>query len=93
MPSILIRIITWMMTSIAGQILFSLGLGVISFSAINSLLQWITERIITGFYAAPPNILIFVRLLSIDYYVSVLISALIIKAAIMSAQVALAKRT
>lgn len=92
MPAILIRIFTWMMTSFAGQVLFSLGLGVISFNTINSLIYWITERITSAFYAAPPSVLIFVRLLSLDYYVSVLISALIIKATMMSAQVALSRR-
>lgn len=92
MPAILIRILTWMMTSIAGQVLFSLGLGVVSFTTINSLLQWITERVTTGFYASPPSVIIFIKLFSIDYYVSVMISALIIKATIMSAQVALSKR-
>ena len=45
MPAILIRIFTWLMTSIAGQVLFSLGLGVLSFTTLNTLLNWITTHI------------------------------------------------
>lgn len=92
MPAILIRILTWLMTSIAGQVMFSLGVGMVSFTALNSILSWIQERIIVYFEGATPNILIFVSLLEIDYYISVLLSAVIIKATIMSAQVALAKK-
>lgn len=92
MPAILIRIFTWLMTSIAGQVMFSLGVGMVSFTALNSILLWIQERIIVYFNGATPNILIAVSLLEIDYYVSVLLSAVIIKATIMSAQVALAKK-
>jgi len=92
MPAILIRILTWLMTSFAGQVMFSLGVGMISFASLNSVLSWIQERIIVYFNGATPNILIFVRLLEIDYYVSVLLSAVIIKATIMSAQVALTKK-
>lgn len=92
MPAILIRIFGWLMTSIAGQMLFSLGLGLVSFSAISSLLGSITEHMTTYFMGTSQNILIFVNLLELDYYFSVLLSAIIIKATIMSAQVALAKK-
>ncbi|AZM39771.1 DUF2523 domain-containing protein [Acinetobacter baumannii] len=92
MPSILIRIFTWMMTSFAGQFLFSMGLGVLSFGTLKTLLDYIVERIKSGFGAASHDVLIFVDLLALDYYISVLISALIIKVTIMSAQVALTKR-
>lgn len=92
MPAILIRLFTWLMSSIAGQMLFSLGLGIVSYSAINVLLSWITERMTTYFVGTSQNILIFINLLEIDYYFSVLLSAIIIKATIMSAQVALAKK-
>lgn len=92
MPSILIRILTWLMSSLAGQVLFSLGMGVISFGALNTLLGWITDRMTTYFTGTSHNILIFINLLEIDYYFSVLISAIMIKATIMSAQVALTKK-
>ena len=93
MPAVLIRIATWLMTSIAGQVLFSLGLGVLSFTSLMTLLNWITYHIELYFTQSSKNILIFVDILGIDYYMSVLISAIIIKTTIMSAQVALAKRT
>lgn len=92
MPAILIRILTWLMTSMAGQVLFSLGLGVVSFTTLNSLLGWITSHIEVYFLGTSKNILIFVHLLEIDYYVSALLSAITIKATIMAAQVALAKK-
>lgn len=92
MPAILIRILTWLMTSLAGQVMFSLGVGMISFSSLNVILSWLQERIVVYFNGATPNILIFVRLLEIDYYISVLLSAVIIKATIMSAQVALSRK-
>jgi hypothetical protein len=92
MPAILIRIFTWMMTSIAGQVLFSLGLGVLSFGTLKALLDWIVDRMKSGFGSATHNMLIAIDLLAFDYYISVIISALIIKVAIKSAQVALAKR-
>ena len=92
MPAILIRILTWLMTSLAGQVMFSLGVGMISFTSLNGILGWLQERIVVYFNGATPNILIFVRLLEIDYYISVLLSAVIIKATIMSAQVALSRK-
>lgn len=92
MPAILIRILTWLMTSIAGQVMFSMGVGMVSFTALSGILSWIQERIIVYFEGATPSILIFVNLLEIDYYMSVLLSAVIIKATIMSAQVALARK-
>lgn len=92
MPSILIRIFTWMMTSFAGQFLFSMGLGVLSFGTLKTLLDYIVDRIKSGFGSASHDVLIFIDLLALDYYISVLISALIIKVTIMSAQVALTKR-
>lgn len=92
MPAILIRILTWLMTSIAGQVMFSMGVGMVSFTALSGILSWIQERIIVYFQGATPSILIFVNLLEIDYYMSVLLSAVIIKATIMSAQVALARK-
>ena len=81
MPSILIRIALWMMTTFAGQLMFSMGLGFLSFGTLKTLLDYLIERIKIGF-----------DLLAIDYYISVIISALIIKVTIMSAQVALTKR-
>ena len=92
MPAILIRIFTWMMTSIAGQVLFSLGLGVISFTSLNTLLGFIVEKIKQGFGSASHEVLVFVYLLSLDHYISILISAFLIKVSITSAQVALSKR-
>lgn len=92
MPAILIRIFTWMMTSFAGQVLFSLGLGVLSFTPLKTLIDWIIDRIKSGFGSASHNMLIAVDLLALDYYISIIISALIIKVAIMSAQVALTRR-
>lgn len=92
MPAILIRILTWLMTSIAGQVMFSLGVGMISFTGLSGILSWLKERIVSYFNGATPNILIFVNLLEIDYYISVLLSAVIIKATIMSAQVALKRK-
>ena len=93
MPAILIRILTWLMTSIAGQVMFSLGLGMLSFASMNTLLSWILERLTVYFTGTSESMLIFIRLFEIDYGVSCLISAFIIKATIMSAQVSLAKRT
>lgn len=92
MPAILIRILTWLMTSLAGQVMFSLGVGMISFTGLSSILSWIQEHIIVYFEGTTPNILIFINLLEIDYYMSVLLSAIMIKATIMSAQVALARK-
>jgi hypothetical protein len=92
MPSILIRIALWMMTTFAGQLMFSMGLGFLSFGTLKTLLDYLIERIKIGFEYSSHDILIFIDLLAIDYYISVIISALIIKVTIMSAQVALTKR-
>ena len=93
MPAILIRIFTWMMTSMAGQVLYSLGLGMLSFTSISALISWLQERITVYFMGTTPTMLIWIRLLELDYALSVLLSAFIIRATIMSAQVALARRT
>ena len=93
MPAILIRILTWLMTSIAGQVMFSLGLGMLSFASISSLLGWIVERMTVYFTGTSQSMLIFFRLFELDYGLSCLISAFMIRATIMAAQVSLAKRT
>ncbi|MDH2648681.1 DUF2523 family protein [Acinetobacter baumannii] len=92
MPAILIRILTWMMTSIAGQVMYSMGVGLVSFTAISSVLSWIQERLITYFLGTSKTILIWINLLDLDYGLSVCLSAFIIRATIMSAQVALSRR-
>lgn len=92
MPSILIRIALWMMTSFAGQLLFSLGMGVASFTAISSITGFLVERLTTYFTGTSQTMLIWINLFELDYAVSVLISAFIIRTTIMSAQVALMKK-
>ncbi|MHC6186231.1 DUF2523 family protein [Acinetobacter pittii] len=92
MPSILIRIALWMMTSFAGQLLYSLGLGMASFTAISSITSWIVEHIKVYFTGTSGWMLIWIELFHIDYGVSVLISAFIIRTTIMSAQVALTRK-
>ncbi|HEN9553114.1 TPA: DUF2523 domain-containing protein [Acinetobacter baumannii] len=92
MPSIIIRIALWMMTSFAGQVLFSLGLGMASFTAISSITSWIVEHIKVYFTGTAGWMLIWIDLFDIDYGVSVLISAFIIRTTIMSAQVAFTKK-
>lgn len=93
MPSILIRVLTWLMTSLAGQVMFSLGVGMLSFTAIDSVMGSITEKVRVYFVGTSETALIWINLFEIDYGVSVLLSAFIIKSMIMSAQVALTKRT
>lgn len=92
MPAILIRIALWMMTTFAGQVLFSLGLGIASFSAIHPIMGFFQERIATYFQGSGLTMLIWMRLLDIPYGVSVLLSAFIIRTTIMSATVALQKK-
>lgn len=92
MPAILIRILTWLMTSMAGQVMFSLGVGMVSFTAINGIMQFIQERVISYFNGTSPTMLIWIKLFEIDYCVSVLLSAFIIRSTIMAAQVALARK-
>lgn len=93
MPAILIRIMTWLMTSIAGQVMFSLGVGMLSFASISSLIFWLQERITNYFVGTSQTMIIWIRIFELDYCVSVCLSAFIIRATIMSAQVALAKRS
>lgn len=93
MPAILIRILTWLMTSMAGQVMFSLGVGMLSFTAIDSLIGSITDRLTVYFTGTSQTVLIWINLFEIDYGASVLLSAFIIKAMIMSAQVALTRRS
>lgn len=92
MPAILIRIALWMMTSFAGQLLYSLGMGVASFTAISSITEWLVERLTTYFTGTSQTMIIWINLFDIDYGVSVLISAFIIRTTIMAAQVALVKK-
>lgn len=92
MPAILIRIALWMMTSFAGQVLFSLGMGVASFTAISTITDWIVQRLTEYFTGTSPAMLVWIHLFELDYAVSVLISAFIIRTTIMSAQVALVKK-
>lgn len=89
MPAILIRILTWLMTSIAGQVLFSLGLGITSFAMFNSLFNWIEYMIAQNFGGTATNWLIAMHLIEADFYFSVLLSAFSIKTAMLSASVAL----
>lgn len=93
MPAILIRVLAWLMTSIAGQVMFSLGVGMLSFASISVLIQWLQERISNYFLGTSHTMLIWIRIFELDYCVSVCLSAFIIRSTIMAAQVALAKRT
>ncbi|MCT9386631.1 DUF2523 family protein [Acinetobacter baumannii] len=92
MPSIIIRIALWMMTSFAGQVLYSLGLGMASFTAISSITGWIVDHLKVYFTGTTQWMLIWIDIFDIDYGVSVLISAFIIRTTIMSAQVAFTKK-
>lgn len=92
MPAVLIRILTWLMTSFAGQVLFSLGLGVISFTMLDGLINWIINHVLSDLDNTNKNIKIAMRLLQFDYGVSVILSALVIKSTIMASQVALARK-
>lgn len=92
MPAILIRILGWLMTSLAGQVLYSLGLGMVSFTALQSLYFWLEQQVATWFMGTADNYIIAMRLIEADYYISVLLSAYAIKATMTAAQVAL-KRT
>lgn len=92
MPSILIRIALWMMTSFAGQLLYSLGLGMASFTAISSITGWIVDHLKVYLMGTTQWMLIWIDIFDIDYGVSVLISAFIIRTTIMSAQVALTRK-
>jgi hypothetical protein len=92
MPAILIRILGWLMTSMAGQVLYSLGLGMISFTALQSLYQWLEMQVATWFMGTADNYIIAMNLIEADYYISVLLSAYAIKATMTAAQVAF-KRT
>ena len=92
MPAVLIRILTWLMTSFAGQVLFSLGLGVISFSMLDGLINWIINHVLSDLNNTNTNIKIAMSLLQFDYGVSVILSALVIKSTIMASQVALARK-
>lgn len=92
MPAILIRILGWLMTSLAGRVLYSLGLGMVSFTALQSLYGWLEQQVATWFMGTANNYIIAMRLIEADYYISVLLSAYAIKATMTAAQVAL-KRT
>lgn len=92
MPAVLIRILTWLMTSLAGQVLFSLGLGVISFSMLDGLINWIINHVLSDLNNTNNNIKIAMSLLQFDYGISVILSALVIKSTIMASQVALARK-
>jgi hypothetical protein len=92
MPAILIRIFAWVMTSFAGQVLYSLGLGMVSFVALDNIVGWLVSVITPYVEYLPYSVIFFAKAAEVDYGVSVIISAIIIKSSIMSAQVALAKR-
>jgi hypothetical protein len=92
MPAILIRILTWLMTSMAGQVMFSLGVGMVSFTAINTIMAFITERLKSYFLGTSQTMIVWIHLFELDYCVSVLLSAFIIRSTIMAAQVALARK-
>lgn len=88
MPAILVRLLLWLMTSFAGQLLFSLGLGLVSYSALTSLFGWLEASVANQVSSLPKNILIAMKLLHADIYISIILSAYAIKATITAAQVA-----
>lgn len=92
MPAILIRIFAWLMTSIGGQVLFSLGLGFVSFTALDNIISWIAMSLTYQVEGLSPSVIYFAKAAEIDYGVSAIISAIIIRSSIMSAQVALSRR-
>lgn len=92
MPAILIRILTWLMTSMAGQVMFSLGVGMVSFTAINSITSFIAERLKSYFVGTSQTMIIWIHLFELDYCVSVLLSAFLVRSTMIAAQVALARK-
>lgn len=92
MPAILIRILAWVMTSFAGQVLYSLGLGMVSFIALDNIVVWLVSAITPYVQFLPNSVIYFAKAAEVDFGVSVIISAIIIKSTIMSAQVSLSKR-
>lgn len=92
MPAILIRILLWLMTSFAGQVLFSLGLGTISFAGFSTIISWFTGAITPYITGMPQSVVYFAKAAEVDYGVSIILSALIIRSTIMSAQVAFQKK-
>lgn len=92
MPAILIRILAWVMTSFAGQVLYSLGLGLISFTALDTIVGWLVSSITSYVEFMPYSVIFFAKAAEVDYGVSVIISAIIIKSTIMSAQVSLKRK-
>lgn len=92
MPSIIIRIALWFMTSFAGQVLFSLGMGTISFAALSTIIGWLTEAITPYVQYMPISVMYYANAAEVDYGVSVILSAILVKSTIMSARVALTKK-
>lgn len=92
MPAILIRIFLWMMTSFAGQVLFSLGLGTVSFAGLSTIIDWFTGAITPYVTGMPQAVVYFAKAAEVDYGISIIVSAIIIRSTIMSAQVAFQKK-
>ena len=91
MPVILVNILIYFASSLVARMLLGAGLGIISYNFIDTLMQNLQDALLAALNGFPADIVGIIGLLRIDFYLSIILSAMTMAAFIKSSKIALGK--
>jgi hypothetical protein len=68
-----------MLPSMVGQILLSLGIGVVTYTGISASVGWLKTSAVAALVALPPNVVALLSLMKVGVCISMLTSAIIVR--------------
>lgn len=91
MPTIVVRILIWFGTGLAARMLLGLGLGIVTFNALQTLMDNLKNALLASMNGLPVDLINIMGLLNFDFYISIVLSAMGTSAFISSSKIALGK--
>ena len=91
MPALLIRILVWFASGLIARVLLGAGLGIFTFTFLNDIMSNLKNAILNAMQGFPADITQILGLLQVDFYISIILSALTMAAFIKSSKLALGK--
>jgi hypothetical protein len=72
--------------SLAGRVLIGLGIGVVTYTGINSSLEWLKTQAVTQLVGLSPEVLMFLGVLRVGSCISIVTSAIVARSVINGVQ-------
>lgn len=88
---LLVPILIWFASSLAARMLLGLGLGIVTFYALQTLMDNLKNALLSSLSGLPADIVNIMGLLNFDFYISIVLSAMGTAAFIASSKIALGK--